>query len=70
MIEILSSEREGEWAGASRYARDSLGRGISFRTSSGLSTTARLAGRMLTVGVLFGDGDGGGRKGDVPPRKE
>jgi hypothetical protein len=25
---------------------------------------------MLTVGVLFGDGDGGDRKGDVRPRKE
>ena len=55
---------------ASRYVGGALGRGVSFRTSSGLSTRARLAARVRTVGVPFGDGDGVDRKEDIVPRKE
>ena len=48
-IEMLSSERErvNEWG----------------RRSSGKSTGARLAVRVVTVAVLFGNGDGGSGEG-------
>ena len=55
---------------SARYVRVSLGRGVSFMTSSGMPTKARLTVRVVTVGVLFEDGNGGDRKGDVAPRKE
>ena len=38
-------------------------------TSSVLPTKARMAVRVVTEGVLFEDGDGGDRKGDLAPKK-